>query len=32
MLCAVVVIAVMGTIIVTALDMLERRFQSWKGN
>ena len=31
MLCAVVVIAVMGTIIVTALDMLERRFQSWKG-
>lgn len=31
MLCAVAVIAVMGTIIVTALDMLERRFQSWKG-
>ena len=31
MLCAVVVIASMGTIIVTALDMLERRFQSWKG-
>lgn len=31
MLCAVVVIAVMGTLIVTALDMLERRFQVWKG-
>lgn len=30
MLCAVVVIAVMGTIIVTGLDMLERRFQNWK--
>jgi NitT/TauT family transport system permease protein len=30
MLVAVVVIAVMGTIIVTALDMLERRFQNWK--
>lgn len=30
MLCAVVVIASMGTIIVTALDMLEKRFQSWK--
>jgi NitT/TauT family transport system permease protein len=32
MLCAVVVIAVMGTAIVTALDMLERRFQVWKGS
>lgn len=31
MLCAVVVIATMGTLIVTALDMLERRFQVWKG-
>jgi NitT/TauT family transport system permease protein len=31
MLVAVVVIASMGTLIVTALDMLERRFQSWKG-
>ncbi len=31
MLCAVVVIAVMGTIIVTALDVLERRFQRWRG-
>ena len=31
MLCAVVVIASMGTVIITALDMLERRFQSWKG-
>jgi len=31
MLCAVVVIALLGTVIVTALDMLERRFQSWKG-
>ncbi len=31
MLVAVVVIASMGTIIVTALDMLEKRFQSWKG-
>jgi len=31
MLCAVVVIALMGTILVTALDMLERRFQNWKG-
>ncbi|QFS83058.1 Putative aliphatic sulfonates transport permease protein SsuC [Roseivivax sp. THAF40] len=31
MLCAVVVIALAGTIIVTALDMLERRFQNWKG-
>lgn len=30
MLCAVAVIAVMGTILVTALDLLERRFQSWK--
>jgi NitT/TauT family transport system permease protein len=31
MLCAVVVIAVMGTIIITALDAIERRFQNWKG-
>lgn len=31
MLCAVVVIALMGTIIITALDSIERRFQSWKG-
>lgn len=31
MLCAVVVIASMGTLIVTTLDMLEKRFQSWKG-
>lgn len=31
MLCAVVVIASMGTLIVTALDVLEKRFQSWKG-
>lgn len=31
MLAAVVVIALMGTLIVTALDTLERRFQSWKG-
>lgn len=31
MLCAVVVIAAMGTLILTALDLLERRFQSWKG-
>jgi NitT/TauT family transport system permease protein len=30
MLCAVAVIAVMGTILVTALDLLERRFQNWK--
>lgn len=30
MLVAVVVIAVMGTIIITALDALENRFQSWK--
>lgn len=30
MLCAVVVIAVMGTIIITALDAIERRFQNWK--
>jgi NitT/TauT family transport system permease protein len=30
MLCAVVVIALMGTIIITALDALENRFQSWK--
>jgi NitT/TauT family transport system permease protein len=31
MLCAVVVIALMGTIIITALDAIERRFQGWKG-
>lgn len=31
MLCAVMVIAVLGTIIVTALDALEKRFQNWKG-
>lgn len=31
MLCAVVVIALMGTIIITALDAIERRFQNWKG-
>lgn len=31
MLVAVVVIATMGTILVTSLDVLERRFQSWKG-
>lgn len=31
MLVAVVVIATMGTIIITALDALEGRFQSWKG-
>ena len=31
MLCAVMVIAVLGTIIVTALDALEKRFQSWRG-
>jgi NitT/TauT family transport system permease protein len=31
MLVAVVVIATMGTLIITALDALERRFQSWKG-
>lgn len=30
MLVAVVVIASMGTLIVTALDILEKRFQSWK--
>jgi NitT/TauT family transport system permease protein len=30
MLCAVAVIAVMGTVLVTALDLLERRFQNWK--
>ncbi len=30
MLCAVVVIAVMGTVIITILDALETRFQSWK--
>ena len=32
MLCAVAVIAVLGTIIVTALDMVEKRFQSWRGD
>ncbi|ABV95898.1 inner-membrane translocator (plasmid) [Dinoroseobacter shibae DFL 12 = DSM 16493] len=31
MLCAVAVIAVLGTIIVTALDTFEKRFQVWKG-
>ena len=31
MLCAVMVIAVLGTIIVTALDLVEKRFQSWRG-
>ena len=31
MLCAVAVIAVLGTIIVTALDTVEKRFQDWKG-
>ncbi|SFE89089.1 ABC transporter permease [Roseivivax sediminis] len=31
MLVAVVIIASAGTLIVTALDMLERRFQNWKG-
>ena len=31
MLCAVVVIALMGTIIITILDFAERRFQRWKG-
>jgi ABC-type nitrate/sulfonate/bicarbonate transport system permease component len=31
MLCAVAVIAVLGTIIVTSLDTVEKRFQSWKG-
>ena len=31
MLCAVAVIAVLGTIIVTSLDTFEKRFQSWKG-
>ena len=31
MLCAVMVIAVLGTIIVTALDTLEKRFQNWRG-
>lgn len=30
MLCAVAVIAVLGTIIVTALDLLEKRFQIWR--
>ena len=32
MLCAVLVIAVLGTIIVTALDMIEKRFQTWRGD
>lgn len=32
MLCAVAVIAVLGTIIVTALDMVEKRFQNWRGD
>lgn len=31
MLCAVAVIAVLGTIIVTTLDTFEKRFQVWKG-
>ena len=31
MLCAVAVIAILGTIIVTALDAVEQRFQDWKG-
>ncbi|MFK7893529.1 MAG: ABC transporter permease [Granulosicoccus sp.] len=31
MLCAVAVIAVLGTIIVTTLDLLEKRFQNWRG-
>ena len=31
MLCAVAVIAILGTIIVTALDAVEKRFQDWKG-
>lgn len=31
MLCAVAVIAVLGTIIVSSLDAVEKRFQSWKG-
>lgn len=30
MLCAVAVIAILGTIIVTALDLLEKRFQIWR--
>ena len=30
-LCAVVVIVLLGTIIVTALDTVEKRFQSWRG-
>lgn len=30
MLCAVAVIAVLGTIIVTTLDTIEKRFQDWK--
>lgn len=30
MLCAVAVIAVLGTIIVSSLDAFEKRFQSWK--
>lgn len=32
MLCAVAVIAVLGTIIVTTLDMLEARFQVWRND
>lgn len=31
MLSAVMVIAVLGTIIVTMLDLVEKRFQSWRG-
>lgn len=31
MLCAVAVIAVLGTVIVSSLDAFEKRFQSWKG-
>lgn len=32
MLCAVVIIATLGTLIVTLLDMVEKRFQSWRGD
>lgn len=32
MLCAVAVIAVLGTIIVTTLDLIEKRFQNWRGD
>ncbi|SLN09787.1 Putative aliphatic sulfonates transport permease protein SsuC [Roseivivax jejudonensis] len=32
MLCAVVIIATLGTIIVTLLDTFEKRFQNWKGD